>query len=224
MKSRGLSKVFEKDNMEIWVVRHATTQANMDGRFQGRREFPLSEQGRREAGLLSERLKEVVFTAVYCSPMSRARETAEAILRNREQDICYLPLIQEYSWGIIEGCTAKEVEDKYPELAENIKKGWWHAAVPGKESKRRFFARIKATRTRICANLSAGDRVLLISHGRFINGFMCYMVGLNLNERWVLSPQPASISILQKNQGEELYKLKLFNDRCHLDQAKQEYF
>lgn len=201
--------------MEIWVVRHATTQANIEGRFQGRLEFPLNEQGRREAVQLAERLQKIEFADIYSSPLSRATETAEIIARGRRESTSCLPLIQEYCWGAIEGFTRQEIEERYPGLF-SMYKDRWHTSVPGMESPRRFVSRIKAAGRFICSRRFLEDRLLLISHGRFINGFLMYMAGLNLENRWVFSPQPASVSVLESSPAGDRFMLKLFNDRCHL--------
>lgn len=65
----------------IYLVRHGQTAMNRKKLLQGRSDFPLNEEERREAAEAGERLKRagIVFDRVYCSPLIRARETAELI-------------------------------------------------------------------------------------------------------------------------------------------------
>lgn len=65
----------------IYLVRHGQTAMNRKKVLQGRSDFPLNEEGRREAAEVGERLKKagIVFDRVYSSPLVRARETAELI-------------------------------------------------------------------------------------------------------------------------------------------------
>ena len=58
--------------MKLYIVRHGDPDYALDC---------LTEQGRREAELLADRLEKLDFAAVYVSPLGRARETAEATLR-----------------------------------------------------------------------------------------------------------------------------------------------
>jgi broad specificity phosphatase PhoE len=64
--------------MWLYFVRHGETQANAERRHQTPEE-PLSNEGERQAGLLSERLKDIEFTHFWSSPMLRAQQTAAII-------------------------------------------------------------------------------------------------------------------------------------------------
>ncbi|RPJ62897.1 MAG: histidine phosphatase family protein, partial [Acidobacteria bacterium] len=66
----------------LLLVRHGETEWNSDVIYRGRAEVALSETGRRQAELLGVRLATEQVTALYCSPLVRARETAAAIGRH----------------------------------------------------------------------------------------------------------------------------------------------
>ena len=61
--------------MDLWLVRHGTTKANLQGRLQGRLDFPLGDEGKKEVLLLARRLKEQRFSFFFSSTLQRARET-----------------------------------------------------------------------------------------------------------------------------------------------------
>ena len=67
--------------MKIYFIRHGETDWNKDGKLQGRVDIPLNEEGRHVAELTCEALKEEHFDIAFTSPLSRAYETAEIILR-----------------------------------------------------------------------------------------------------------------------------------------------
>ena len=67
---------------QIILVRHGQTPWNLDKIFRGSRDIPLNDQGREKARLAGEWLKEETIHAAYCSPLSRARDTGEAIARH----------------------------------------------------------------------------------------------------------------------------------------------
>lgn len=67
--------------MELTLVRHGQSEANRDGILQGQYDSPLSELGRRQAAHLAAWFasRSTRWDAVYCSPLSRARDTAAII-------------------------------------------------------------------------------------------------------------------------------------------------
>ena len=65
----------------VFLARHGQTAYNREGRFQGQQEIPLDETGRGQAQELAERAVAYGFAALWCSPLLRARETADAVAR-----------------------------------------------------------------------------------------------------------------------------------------------
>ena len=68
--------------MAIYFARHGQTNWNQIRRWQSRTDIPLNQTGRQQARALSQliRDREIVFKRVVCSPLSRARETAEILM------------------------------------------------------------------------------------------------------------------------------------------------
>jgi alpha-ribazole phosphatase len=63
----------------IFLVRHGETTWNKDRRFQGRLDVPLNDLGREQARALAEEARGEQIAALWSSPLSRARETAEIV-------------------------------------------------------------------------------------------------------------------------------------------------
>lgn len=75
--------------MLIYVVRHGETNGNLKGVLQGWTDEPLNEKGKELAVKTGQALSNVRFDCAYSSPLSRAYETAEIILRlNKESSGC----------------------------------------------------------------------------------------------------------------------------------------
>lgn len=75
--------------MLIYVVRHGETNGNLKGVLQGWTDEPLNEKGKELAVKTGQALSNVKFDCAYSSPLSRAYETAEIILRlNKESSGC----------------------------------------------------------------------------------------------------------------------------------------
>jgi broad specificity phosphatase PhoE len=66
-------------NTAVYLARHGQTAYNKEGRFQGQQEVPLDDTGRVQAAALAERAAGYGFAALWCSPLLRARETADVV-------------------------------------------------------------------------------------------------------------------------------------------------
>ena len=64
---------------QLYLARHGQTAYNLEGRFQGHLPVPLDATGRAQAAELAERAAAHGFRALWCSPLLRARETADAV-------------------------------------------------------------------------------------------------------------------------------------------------
>ena len=64
---------------KLYIVRHCQSAGNAGGRFQGRFDGPVNEQGVKQLELLSLRFRNEPLDAIYSSPLIRAYRTAEAI-------------------------------------------------------------------------------------------------------------------------------------------------
>jgi probable phosphoglycerate mutase len=65
----------------VYLARHGQTAYNLEGRFQGQLPVALDETGRAQAVDLAERAAAYGFAALWCSPLLRARETADVVAR-----------------------------------------------------------------------------------------------------------------------------------------------
>src|ERR1043165_1748340 len=97
--------------MNILLVRHGETAWNREGRYQGRTDIPLSDTGRAQVPAPGEPPRHIPIKIAYASPLSRAKNTAEAILGGRTPVV---PLwldanLLEISHGQWEGKLASEV-------------------------------------------------------------------------------------------------------------------
>ena len=63
----------------VYLARHGETAYNHEGRFQGQQQVPLNDTGRAQAAELAERAAGYGFRALWCSPLLRARETADIV-------------------------------------------------------------------------------------------------------------------------------------------------
>lgn len=204
--------------MEIWLIRHGTTRANLTGRFQGQLDYPLSSQGRREATLLAHRLSAANLEILFSSDLQRAWETAQIIARRTGLTPLLYPLLRECCWGQAEGLTRAEIRrSRLPFPLDS--RGRLRAGLVGGESERKLQARARLFLKSLENSRPIYSRVAAVSHGRFINALLSTALGLKARQRWPFAPAPASLSVISKNNFGHKYHLKLYNDRCHLEEG-----
>jgi broad specificity phosphatase PhoE len=161
---------------EMLLVRHGQSTANAQGIWQGQMDFPLSEEGRRQASLAGTGLSGERFEGLYSSPLSRAFETAE-IIRDRTGfagEVVPLGGLSERHGGILEGHTWAEQEHRNPELAEKFlalpeEERW---PLVGAETDEEVIARFEATLESIRDLHPAGSRLVVVSHGGVMRAYL----------------------------------------------------
>ena len=97
--------------MKIYIVRHGETDWNGPRRLQGRSDIPLNETGIEEARITGEALKDEPFAAAFVSPLTRARQTAGFLIRDRKIPVYEDARIIEMCFGVYEGLSV--VNPKY---------------------------------------------------------------------------------------------------------------
>ncbi len=65
---------------KIYIVRHGKTEMNKANLLQGRSDYPLNEEGIRQAQKAAELLRDVHFDHVFSSPLGRALQTAAIVV------------------------------------------------------------------------------------------------------------------------------------------------
>jgi broad specificity phosphatase PhoE/CTP:molybdopterin cytidylyltransferase MocA len=100
----------------IYLVRHGAIQSPADPRrFIGQVDLPLNAEGFRQAEQLAEALEDVPLSAVFCSDLKRAVDTAQIIAKPHQFSCIPRRDLREISLGLWEGLTFDEVRSQHPE-------------------------------------------------------------------------------------------------------------
>jgi broad specificity phosphatase PhoE len=156
----------------LLLVRHGETEWNKEGRFQGQRDIPLSELGRTQARALRARLEvgehahlfDDARTAVVSSDLRRARETAEIAFGVPGRTLHVLRDLREFHYGVFEGLTRREVDERYPGALADWVRGDRSRAIEGGESRAGVEARAHAAVRGFLAEV-AHPCVVIVGHG-----------------------------------------------------------
>jgi probable phosphoglycerate mutase len=87
----------------FWFLRHGETVSNAARIIAGSTDTPLTDLGRRQAEAAAQVIADLPITAIYVSPLSRARETAAPIARKLDLPLVTIPGLAERRWGDWEG-------------------------------------------------------------------------------------------------------------------------
>jgi probable phosphoglycerate mutase len=136
------------DYPEIYVLRHGQTEWNLEGRYQGRKDSPLTDKGRGQAQEQGRLLQAAQIdwneTDAFCSPQMRALTTAQIALDDLDVTIRQDARLCEISFGHWEGRTFAEIEAESPELDHDGDPFLWHFFAPGGESYEDMAARVQS--------------------------------------------------------------------------------
>ncbi len=126
-----------KAGITLYFARHGETQANVERRFQGRNDTPLTEHGRIQARMLAVILAEFLTgqptPRFVSSPLPRARTTTELILDALRLPPVYDtdPRLMEINLGDWSGLTDEEAQARDPAMWEKRVADKWNVRVPG---------------------------------------------------------------------------------------------
>ena len=175
----------------LLLVRHGETVWNADAVYRGRSEVPLSDTGRLQAQSLGRRLAEDGVTALFTSPLMRARETAEAIERNVGAAARVEADLTDLDCGEWEGLSDLEVKERYPDLRRKWLSTPHLVRLPGGESLEDVSARVDRVLARV---LSAPGVVVLVSHRVVHKVVICTLLGLDNSHFWDIRLDVAGVS------------------------------
>src|SRR5215207_4592875 len=97
----------------LYLVRHGATRLSAEDRFSGDIGAELSAEGRSQAEHLAARLRADDISAIYCSPLSRAVETARIIARRCALEPTACDGLREIRHGHWEGLSRHDVETRF---------------------------------------------------------------------------------------------------------------
>ena len=197
---------------KLVLVRHGESIWNLENKFTGWTDVPLSDRGIKEAIKAGKVLKELGFTfdIAYTSFLKRAQDTLTLILKELKLDI---PIIKTYKlnerhYGALQGLNKDETRKKYGDEQVRL---WRRSAevrppaltkddprYPGKdplykdlpESELPLTENLTDTIKRvvdyyesvIVPNIKLGKRIIIVAHGNSLRGLVKYLDNLSDEE------------------------------------------
>ncbi|MFM8563839.1 MAG: histidine phosphatase family protein [Acidimicrobiia bacterium] len=163
--------------MEIILVRHAIPQRRET--VDGPADPELSADGHRQAALAAEYMASEPIDALYCSPMRRARQTAEPFARVLGRAATPLDGVAEYDRNSNEYVPIEELKATSDPRWQAMLDGQW---PPSDEPEEAFVARVISTVEGLI-EAHPGQKVVVVCHGGVINAYAAHVLGLDLGRR-----------------------------------------
>lgn len=151
--------------MNLLVIRHGESEADILNVHEGRADFSLTERGREQASKMADFVvKYYNIDKIYSSPLKRARETASFLARAAGLEIVIAPELMEFNNGLIAGLSREEADRKYPKQNLPI-----HLSAYEQESGLEYRYRAEYILSEILSANPVSATVAVISHGGMIN-------------------------------------------------------
>jgi probable phosphoglycerate mutase len=202
------------NTVRLFLVRHGQTADNIQMRYIGISDEPLTEKGMEQAQQVADAMAQLKIGFVVSSPLSRAADTAARIQKACGVELRLDPRLAEGSFGSWEGLTRSEVLRLGGSDSEALAR--WESeasnAPPGGES----FVSVQKRTVEAAEQLKdefAGSSVVLVSHVGPIKALLAYVLDLPLQSSRRLFLDPATISVVEWGRQP---LLRLFNSHAHL--------
>lgn len=198
----------------IFLVRHAETEWNRAGRFQGQQDSPLTDHGVAQARAVAARLRTLTFSALYSSDQGRSLVTAAHIQSATGHPIRQDARLRERAYGLFEGITPDEAAARHPDVYDAyVRTRDATFRLPGGESRGELLARGRTALAEL-AQRHAGETIVAVSHGGFLTTLLAHILGVPPETRRGFVIVNCSLSVVVQDASQWL--VECLGDTCHL--------
>lgn len=184
----------------LLLVRHGQSQWNLENRFTGWIDVPLTEAGRAEARRAGEKIKAlgIRFDLAYTSVLIRAIETLEIILAVIGQEgmpVVKDPALNERHYGALQGLNKDQMREKFGAEQVRMWRRSYDVAPPEGESLKDTAARtLPYFESKILPDLKTGKNLLVSAHGNSLRSIVMKLDRLSA-EQVVALEIPTGVAI-----------------------------
>jgi len=196
--------------MDLLVIRHGQSEADILKVIEGRANFNLTELGHRQANAMAKWINENYSINKICSsPLNRAKQTAEYVSKITGIEINFEDDLMEWNNGLIAGLSREEADKKYPES-----KKYPHTRVYGQESYIDFRMRAETILSKVINENDEKAIIVIISHGGMINMLFRSFIETPMNSKISIANSDTGIHHWRINNGSK--EILLCNSIEHL--------
>ncbi|MCC6457122.1 MAG: histidine phosphatase family protein [Caldilineaceae bacterium] len=201
---------------EFILIRHGETIWNVEGRFQGQQDSPLTPLGIAQAEAAAVHVCTYTPTALYSSDLTRTLQTAQPIALATGLTTIHEPALRERNLGIFEGLTHAEAEMRHGAEYMRFAAREPEYVLPAGES----LAQLSQRGMGILATLAQrhpGERVAIVSHGALLTAILRHIQGIELHLPSPFTIHNGSISRVHYHDTPGAWSLITLGEVLHLD-------
>ncbi|HLZ88123.1 MAG TPA: 2,3-diphosphoglycerate-dependent phosphoglycerate mutase [Puia sp.] len=168
------------------LVRHGQSTYNLENRFTGETDVPLTPRGREEARAAGKKLTGIPFSHGFTSVLQRAVESMTLLLEEAHQQ--QLPVtrdraLNERNYGDLQGLNKAEIAKQYGNEQVAIWRRSFSVRPPGGESLADTYNRVVPYyQQHIASLLQKGENILIVAHGNSLRALMMYLEKISEEE------------------------------------------
>jgi 2,3-bisphosphoglycerate-dependent phosphoglycerate mutase len=168
---------------QLVLIRHGESQWNLENRFTGWVDVPLSPKGEEEARNAGKKVQAFRFDCAFTSVLTRAKETLRLVLEEIGQPT--IPIeedkaLNERMYGELQGLNKAETAQKYGEQQVKIWRRSFDVPPPGGESLKDTAERVLPYfKNRILPALLPNRTVLVVAHGNSLRSLVMHLEQLS---------------------------------------------
>ncbi|MBI2755160.1 MAG: histidine phosphatase family protein [Chloroflexi bacterium] len=170
--------------VRVLLSRHGETAWNVEGRWQGQSDSPLTERGRQQAHVLAEALSDVPLAAVFSSDLGRARQTAAIIAERHHLPVTEDARLREIDCGAWTGMLGADLTSVCPEQVAAWRDRPWTVRLPEGESLAEVRARCQAFFDEMMPR-HVGQVVSVVTHGATAQCVLSLAMGRPVEALWL---------------------------------------
>ncbi|MGJ4788293.1 histidine phosphatase family protein [Leptospira koniambonensis] len=172
-----LLKILKHMKKSLCLLRHPHISSEYGGKYLGRKEVSLSENGLQEVGKIKEKVQEKFLKGkVYISPSKQCRETFAALEFPNEFHPEFKEELQELDFGNWEGRSFSELSELHLEGLKKFSDFSPSFRFPNGESLREFQARAEVFKDHILS--SSDTNIFVLSHGGILSILLCSFLNI----------------------------------------------
>ena len=199
--------------VRLFLVRHAESEWNPVGRYQGLLDPELSERGRIQAKLLASAFEKEKIDVIYSSPLKRTYQTAVEIASKHNLEVIKEKRIIEIDHGVWSGMLVDEVKERYPEDFRRWLEEPHKVKFEGGESLEEVYERVREFLDFIKQD-HQNQTVVAVSHTVPMRAMLCALLNIDLSKFWAFGCDNASYTLV--HMQEERNVIVKLNITCHL--------
>ena len=167
----------------VVLLRHGESQWNLENRFTGWIDIPLSPRGEGEAKTAGEKLKSFRFSRAFTSVLVRANETLRIVLEaigQRTIPVEYDQALNERHYGDLQGLNKAETAVKFGDAQVKIWRRSYDISPPNGESLKDTAARvISYWQKKIFPFVLKSQNILIVAHGNSLRALVMHLDNLS---------------------------------------------